>query len=204
VTNPAAFWIEALPWARTAAADTGLFVSLVLAQWADETEYGGPDWSEFRNPGNVGDPAAGGQTTFPTLQAGVNEYINLMNTSPQFGPRIKQGATPQTQAILLGTAHPVWALGGYNDGNGPGSALISIISDYNLTQYDSAPPSPVPEDDDMKYIICNPAPGQPTWLVEGSWKVEIPDEASVWCWAAAGALVENGLTQDQLDLIPTV
>ena len=76
MTNPAAFWSEALPWARTAAADTGLFVSLVLAQWADETEYGGVDWSPRNNPGNIGDPAQGGQTTFPTLQAGVNAYIS--------------------------------------------------------------------------------------------------------------------------------
>lgn len=140
----AEFWVEALPYAEQAHNETGLFTSLILSQWADETAYGGPDWSPRNNPGNVGDPEAGGQTTFPTLQAGVNEYVHLMNTSPQFGPRVRTGITPQIQAYLLGSAHPVWALAGYNDGHGPGSALVEIMTAYDLTQFDAPRPGPAP------------------------------------------------------------
>jgi hypothetical protein len=93
----------------------------------------------------------------------VDEYVSLMNRSPQFGPRIRQGTTPQAQAVLLGSAHPVWALAGYNNGNGPGSALIQIIADYNLEQYDAPPapaPVPTPPSTGAKNMNCtDPATG---------------------------------------------
>ena len=73
-------------------------------------------------------------------------YIELMNESPQFGPTIRTGATYQEQAFLLGDAHPVWAAGRYvADGSTvPGSVLVEIIEDNDLTRYDAPPPPPPP------------------------------------------------------------
>ena len=71
----AAFFVAALPFAQQAHAQTGLATSVVLAQWADETAYGGYDWSVAHNPGNVGSYDGEPVATFPTLQAGVDAYI---------------------------------------------------------------------------------------------------------------------------------
>lgn len=85
--------------------------------------------------------------SFPTLIDGVSAYIALMNRSPQFGPSIRRGTTPQQQAFILGNCHPVWASGQYrdNDGRGaPGTALVDIINRNGLTRYDAPAKPPLP------------------------------------------------------------
>jgi hypothetical protein len=133
------FWDEALPYAQQAHSQTGVLTSVILAQWANETGYGGVDWSVYHNPGNVGDPAAGGQTTYPTLQAGVDAYISTM-LLPYYAA-VRSASTWQTQCAALG-ASP-WAASHY--GNPPGEDLVQIINANDLTQYDGSPaPTPVP------------------------------------------------------------
>ena len=67
--NPAAFYAEALPWAQQVHSEMPeMFVSVVLAQWASETAYGGPDWSVYHNPGNVGDPPLAVRQRFPIFR----------------------------------------------------------------------------------------------------------------------------------------
>ena len=68
-----------------------------------------------------------------------------MNSQPQFGPSIRKGTTPQAQCFLLGDCSPVWAASHY--GSPPGSTLVQIIVDNDLTRYDTAPPI---EEDDVK------------------------------------------------------
>lgn len=149
--TPEEFWPVALPYARWSAAQTGLFVSVILAQWADETEYGGTDWTVYHNPGNVGSFDGQPVHYFPTLDAGVLAYVELMNAPdrPEFAATIRKGATPATQCYLLGAADPVWASGRYAlPGGAPGSALVWIIQRYNLTQYDGPAPAPQPTEAD--------------------------------------------------------
>ena len=145
------FFTTALKYAKQASSQTGVLTSVILAQWADETAYGGIDWSVYNNPGNVGDPDRGGQLTFPTLQAGVDEYISTLNQSNY--NNVRQAIGWRAQCVALGSGpHPnqypynSWAVSGYDD-NGYsrgvpfpdlnfGIDLINIIEDYNLTQYD--------------------------------------------------------------------
>lgn len=141
--TPAEFIAAALEWAEEAHAQTGVLTSVILAQWAEETGWGGPDWSPNNNPGNVGSFDNQPVARFPTIAAGVAAYIDLMNAAdrPEFAKTIRTGATPADQARLLGAANPVWASGRYDNGGGPGSALIAIIQDNNLAAYDSRPPN---------------------------------------------------------------
>lgn len=136
--TPAQFWPIALPYAQQANQATGVCVSVILAQWGDETGYGGPDWSPNNNPGNVGSYDGQPVNSFPTLQAGVNAYISTMLLSYYIGVRTAVGWRNQSQQLGLSP----WASGHYNDGGGPGSALIDIITQNNLTQYDGGPPVP--------------------------------------------------------------
>lgn len=145
MTSPAAFIAEALAYARQAHAETGVLTSVILAQWAAETAWGGEDWSPNNNPGNVGSFDGQPVATFPTLAEGVAAYIQLMNEAPQFGPTIRKQTTYEGQCFALGNAHPVWALAGYRlDGGAPGSMLVSIIQSNDLTQYDAPTPAPTP------------------------------------------------------------
>lgn len=133
------FWDEALPYAQQAHSQTGVLTSVILAQWANETAYGGPDWSVFHNPGNVGDPVAGGQMVYPTLQAGVDAYISTMLLS--YYDAVRAATTWQAQASALGRSP--WAASHY--GSPPGEDLVQIIIANDLTQYDGpTPPAPLP------------------------------------------------------------
>jgi hypothetical protein len=163
----AAFFVAALPFAQQAHAQTGLATSVVLAQWADETAYGGYDWSVAHNPGNVGSYDGEPVATFPTLQAGVDAYIWNINTPLYTAVRV--AGNWQSQCVALGRSP--WASSHYNaSGNGPGSDLIRIVDDYNLTQYDAAPvtpkPSPPPQLEEDAMLMQGSGPAV-YWLVNG-------------------------------------
>lgn len=140
--SAAGFFPIALPWARVASAATGVLTSVVLAQWADETAYGGVDWSVHHNPGNVGSFDGVPVASFPTLAEGVTAYVQLMNAPdrPQFAAAMRHFADYQGQAYALGAANPVWASGRY--GNPPGSDLVRIIQLFDLARYDAPTPAP--------------------------------------------------------------
>lgn len=143
---PEEFFAEALPWAQQAHPPTSVFVSVILAQWADETGFGGPDWSPNNNPGNVGSYDNQPVATFPTLQAGVDAYIQTMNLP--YYTAVRESKTWATQAHALGLSP--WASGHY--GAPPGADLISIINTYDLTKYDGPPPG-LKEGENMTSII---------------------------------------------------
>lgn len=182
--TPEQFFAAALPWANKAAAHTGVLVSVVLAQWADETGYGGPDWFPNNNPGNVGSFDGQPVATFPSLQAGVAAYIQTMNQDIYNGVREAAPWGPLAQARALGQSP--WASGHY--GSPAGQDLISIIDKYDLTIYDAPPPAGQGGTETMtswqeggqnhvvglvgskvyhwwQQIGGNP-PGQPSWNVE--------------------------------------
>lgn len=134
--TPAQFFATALPYARWAHAQTGVDVSVILAQWADETDYGGPDWSPNNNPGNVGSFDGRPVAVFPTLEAGLLAYVATMN-SPDYAP-VRAASGWLLQADALGRSP--WASGHY--GSPPGATLVGIIHDNELWQYDPAPAAP--------------------------------------------------------------
>jgi hypothetical protein len=136
-TNP--FWAEALPYAKQAHAATGVLASVILSQWADETGYGGPDWSQLHNPGNVS--PGGADASYPTLQAGVEAYVAARNNG--LYAAVKSARDWRAQCVALGQSP--WAAGHYDaTGGGPGSDLIDIVTEYDLTQYDAPAAAPTP------------------------------------------------------------
>jgi hypothetical protein len=151
------FWTEALPYAEQAHIGTGVDTSVILAQWADETGYGGIDWTVYHNPGNVGSFDGYPVRAFQTLELGTQAYIQTINSFYYRAVRAAIGYT--AQCIQLGMSP--WASSHYNNGNGPGSILIQIIQENNLTQFDVAPAAaPIP------FVAMTATPsGNGYWLV---------------------------------------
>ncbi len=148
-----AFIAEALPYAERASSPTGVRVSVILAQWIDETwdpatQSPGPDWTVRHNPGNVS--PGGIVATYPTLDAGVTAWVDTM-LGPVYAP-VRVAPTVAAQCMALG-ASP-WAASHYMaSGPPPGSDLERLVTTYDLTQYD-LPPAP-PEGADMTYDPVN-------------------------------------------------
>jgi hypothetical protein len=166
-TNP--FFAEALPYAKQAHAATGVLMSVILGQWADETGYGGYDWSVLHNPGNVSPNDAEG--SYPTLQAGVDAYISTMKQSDYAA--VRSAKDWRAQCVALGQSP--WAGGHYDaTGGGPGSDLIDIVTEFDLTQYDEPAvkhvPTPSPP---LKHVVGMAATpgGGGYWLVTGEGSV---------------------------------
>ena len=110
------------PYAQQAAAATGLNAQLILAQWGNETAYG-TDFAESNNIGNVGVYSGGPNPSYPTVQAGVQAYINEINSPAMKSVKATAGQSIQAQAEALGKSG--YAGSGYNAGSGPGSALLA-------------------------------------------------------------------------------
>jgi hypothetical protein len=140
--TPDEFFADALPWARQVHAQMPeMFVSVVLAQWAEETGYGGPDWIPNNNPGNVGSFDNQPVAKFPTMQTGVNAYKQTMQL--HYYDAVRAATTWQSQAYALGQSP--WASAHYMAaGPPPGEDLIKIVNLHNLTQYDAPIPPPNP------------------------------------------------------------
>ena len=139
MTVAAAFFATALPYALQAHVATSVDTSVILAQWANETAYGGPDWSPNNNPGNVGSYDGQPVATFPTLEIGVDAYIHTMMLDYYVGVRQAVGWMSQAQAL----GRSPWASSHYTSGGRPpGSELVAIIIDNDLVQYDTTPKGP--------------------------------------------------------------
>jgi Mannosyl-glycoprotein endo-beta-N-acetylglucosaminidase len=150
-----AFFAAALPFAQQAHVATNVETSVILAQWADETGYTWP--AQGNNPGNVGNTAHGGMVNYPTVEAGVQAYIETMLLGYYAAVRNAQGW--QAQCYRLGESP--WAGGHYEAGGAPpGNDLVKIVNANNLTQYDSPPPQPpAPQEDQMITAFEDTDPG---------------------------------------------
>lgn len=122
--------------AARAAADTGLWTSVVLAQWCDETAYGTSRAFLYGN--NFAGVSPGGVVaSYPSQAAGLAAYVETMNLAYYDPVRAAKDAGAREQALALG-ASP-WAAGHYEAiGGGPGSALVAIIDALDLMKYDGA------------------------------------------------------------------
>lgn len=141
------FFTDYLATAKKAAAQTGVLVSVILAQWTDETGGGGSkafvQGNNFAGVTLPGSSMITGVTAFPNKVAGLDAYITTLQ-QPTYAAVLK-AAGWKAQCIALGKSP--WA-GGHYDANGYyagkpytqlnwGIDLITRIENNNLTQYDT-------------------------------------------------------------------
>ena len=134
--------------AARAAADTGLYTSVVLAQWLDETAAGTS--RAFLLGNNFAGVSPGGKVaSYPSQAAGLTAYIDTMNDRDYDPVRAAKKAGAREQAIALGESP--WAGGQYRAiGGGPGSALVGWMDALDLTTYDGAEQSLNPQPPKME------------------------------------------------------
>jgi hypothetical protein len=146
--NPS-FFKEFLKDAQQASAGCGFLVSVILAQWADETAYGGTlsshdTWNFAGLTGNVYGAVgttSNGLAIYASEAAGLNAYIECANQS--IYDKVRAASNSTDQAVALGQSP--WAGAKYDAADylagrplaNPGIDLITIISANNLTQYDA-------------------------------------------------------------------
>lgn len=180
--TPEEFFTAALPSAQSVHwAMPEMFVSVVLAQWADEQGYQWPPM--YNNPGNVGDPVSAGQRGYATVAAGVDAYAATLRLD--YYVAVRAARTALLQCYALGES--AWAASHYEAGGGPpGHDLVAIVAAYDLTKYDATVPvvstAPIPplkptvEDTDMPYIAAD---ADANYLVDGNTKLHIADPAEL-------------------------
>ncbi|HKT39117.1 MAG TPA: LysM peptidoglycan-binding domain-containing protein, partial [Ktedonobacterales bacterium] len=147
IQGEAAYVRFVLPYARQVHDATGWPISVILAQWGLEQGWQTPTFTgyNFGNCGGLanepfipGTAAVGSPSTFAyadTPEDGVRYYIHVAGLSyyAKIAPAARSGG-PEAAAKALG-ASP-WDAGHYTNANDPGSSLIALMRQYNLTQYD--------------------------------------------------------------------
>lgn len=137
--TPAEFFAQVRPYAVVAGKVLDLWPSVIMAQWADEVEFGNA-YAEPNNVGNVGVFGGGPNPSFATLGEGVNAYVQFMEGSNYAPVRATYPQGPFSQALALGRSP--YASGHYTAPGGvPGSSLVSLITQYGLTAYDGPLPA---------------------------------------------------------------
>lgn len=142
MTQPSAsFFANFVGDAKTAALQTGILTSVILAQWADETGYGATlsDSGSRWNFAGISE-SSGTLKIYATEAVGVAAYVTTINS--HLYDKVRAAVGPQAQCIALGQSP--WAGGHYdaNDFNAgrpitqPGIDLVNIINSFNLTKYD--------------------------------------------------------------------
>ena len=132
-----AFIDRVLPFARRACAETGLPVSLILAQWATESAWGRSDLARRNNLGSIA--GRGGMRSYPDLEAFRKDYVRVINLSyyDEVRRTAAQGGDPLAVAQALGRSP--YSESHYADrANRPGGYLAQVMSDFNLREYDTA------------------------------------------------------------------
>jgi hypothetical protein len=147
IQGAAAYVRFALPYAQQAHEATGWPTSMILAQWGLEQGWQAPTFTgyNFGNCGGLtdepfvpGTSAPGSPSTFAYADSpedGLRFYIHIAGLS--YYDKIASAAQsggPEAAAKALG-ASP-WDAGHYTSNNNPGSSLIALMQQYNLTQYD--------------------------------------------------------------------
>lgn len=128
-----------LPYAQEGHARTGVLVSVILAQWADETGWGTSEaWVTGHNPAGIS--PGGVIASYPDIAAGVQAWWETMLEA--FYDPVRAARGWQAQASALGDSP--WAAGHYELDGIKGAALLSIITHNSLWLYDQAP-QPQPE-----------------------------------------------------------
>jgi hypothetical protein len=142
-TDPNEFFNKLLPFAQQAREETGLPVSVILAQWAVESGFEADNWVGNLNYAGItkdGGPAAGFRE-YASTEEFTKDYISTLQLSYYDGVRqaAAEGAPVAVIAETLGRSP--WDAAGYTDPElgYPGSTLLQTISSYNLLRYEAAP-----------------------------------------------------------------
>ena len=139
--TPAQFVSTFLSEAQICASGTGLNPCLFLAQWADETGWGtSRAFSVCRNLAGInpfnGYSDCDGYAQFSSYTESAHAEVTVLHNGLYSGVLATAGQSFDTQARALGNSP--WASGKYDDGGGPGSALISIYN-ASISPYTSCP-----------------------------------------------------------------
>ncbi|MGA2835513.1 MAG: hypothetical protein ABSF84_02840 [Acidimicrobiales bacterium] len=137
----AAFLELVAPYAIPAAERAGFWPSVVLAQWADETEWGSSlAWLHGCNPAGIS--PGGVIASYPSIAAGADAWIATALQSDYDPVRAEYSHGNLAQALALGRSP--WAAGHYiaEGSSVPGTSLYDIIEDNDLESFDSQPANP--------------------------------------------------------------
>lgn len=164
MSNP--YFEKMKPYAEKASRGTGIPVSVILAQWAHESAYGGSYGAKNRNnhagisnftgkpynwskaykvdprPSNEG----GWYNVYKNIDDFVDDYIHVMNLNYYDEVR-KAGQTPQIEDDVLELGKSPFAGNHYVKNGVPGGSIMAMIKSNNLTVYDSR------QNDDGLYIL---------------------------------------------------
>ncbi len=202
-----------LKWAAQASAECGVWPSVVLAQWADETAWGTS--KAFAKGHNFAGVSKNGQViAYANYPEGLAGYVWCLKLALYDPVRAAHDAGADAQALALG-ASP-WAAGHYiADGSTePGSALVAIIADNDLTKFDALdgtatpqPPAPVdpPEPGTTTYAKLDAVTA--TRIVFFAFSLvlnRVPTSAEflTWCDALEGGTREPANLIEELTLEP--
>jgi len=131
------FFKKMLPYASDASEKLGIPKSVILAQWANESNYGRSNVSlNANNYGGIKDTGRyqkyGAYAKYPTLSDFVDDYVRVLNLSYYDDVREIKTNNPVEETLADLSKSP-YAESGY----GGGSWLASIIKQFDLTKYDN-------------------------------------------------------------------
>jgi hypothetical protein len=137
--NVRSFVKLALPYAVQAHEDLGWPISMLLAQWGLEHGWTAPDAQGY-NWGNTtyapNCPYQGSHFCYAsTPQEGLREYVYTARLSYYDSVR---AAVPQgAEATALALGRSPWDAGHYGGADNPGSALLTIMRNFNFYRFDT-------------------------------------------------------------------
>lgn len=130
-----AFIDRVLPYARRAAAATGLPVSVILAQWGGESGWGRNAVAQQNNLGAI--YGESGFRTYASLDEFTDDWIRVIHL-PYYDAVRAAARDGDPVAVARALGESPYDNGHYSQGDGtPGSFLIQIMNNFNLRDYDS-------------------------------------------------------------------
>ncbi|MBE3590934.1 MAG: glucosaminidase domain-containing protein [Firmicutes bacterium] len=131
-----AFIDRVMPYARRAAAATGLPVSVILAQWGAESGWGRNDVARQNNLGAI--YGSSGFRSYASLDEFTDDWIRVLHL-PYYDAVRAAAATGDADAVARALGESPYDNGHYCQGDGtPGSFLIQIMDDFDLRDFDAS------------------------------------------------------------------
>lgn len=142
--RPEEYFEKMLPYAEKASAGTGIPVSVILAQWSWETDFGTNKGArEWNNHGGIKYVGASTQdykagqgvyAGYNSLDNFVKDYIRVMNLS--YYKKVREAKGIKNIVTELGKSP--YAESGYREiGGVPGGSILNRIKEYNLERFDN-------------------------------------------------------------------
>ena len=130
-----AFYTDMLPYAQQANAETGIPVSVVLAQWANESKRGTSLIGKNNYAGITKGGVKAGFANYDSISDFVDGWVKTITNGYYQGVlNTAQVGTPEQTAQALGDSP--WDQDHYYI-NYPGEKLVNLINSDNLKQYDT-------------------------------------------------------------------